>query len=85
MKILYLICTAFNQHSPGSHGCQTFSMGVHCAQVMAIATPRHALTVMMMNQISALIQPDEMRSTVTANDVLLHSAARIEKLPARLE
>jgi len=52
---------------------------------MRIATPRQALTVTMINQTSALTQPDEMRSTVTANDVLLHSAARMEKLPARFE
>jgi hypothetical protein len=60
-------------------------MGVHCAQVMAMATPKLALTVMMINQTSALTHPDEMRKTVTANDVLLHSAARMEKEPATLE
>lgn len=75
----------FGQHSPGSRGCHTFSIGVHCAQVMAIAPPRHAPTVMMMNQTRSFIHPDEIRSTVTANEVLLHNAARMEKLPAKLE
>ena len=85
VKMLYRIWMPFGQHSPTRCGCHAFSMGVHCAQVMAMATPRQAFTVMMMNQTRALNQPDEMRSTVTANEVLLHRAARIEKLPARLE
>lgn len=83
--MLYRTWIPFGQHSPGSSGCHTFSMGVHCAQVMATATPRQAFTVMMMNQTSTLSHPDEMRRTVTANEVLLHSAARMEKVPARLE
>jgi hypothetical protein len=58
---------------------------VHCAQVITRATPKHAFTVMMTNQTKVLVHPDEMRSTVTANEVLLHSAARMEKEPDRLE
>lgn len=83
--MLYRIWTSFDQHCPSNNGRHTFSMGVHCAQVIAMATPRQAFTVMMTNQTKALVHPDEMRSTVTANDVLLHSAARMEKEPARLE
>lgn len=85
MKILYRIWTIFGQQVPSRYGCHTFSMGMHCAQVIAMATPRQALTVMMMNQTNALIQPVEMRNTVTAKEVLLHNAARMEKEPARLE
>lgn len=60
-------------------------MGVHCPHVMAMATPSEALTVTMMNQTDVLIHPGEMRNTVRAKEVLLHSAARMEKVPERFE
>ncbi len=49
------------------------------------AAPMTTVRDMMMNQIVHRIQPFEMRSTVMANEVLLHSAARMEKVPATLE
>lgn len=58
---------------------------MHCPQVIAIATPNEMFTVTIINQTNTLIQPDEMRSTVTAKDVLLHSAARMAQVPARLD
>lgn len=46
--------------------------------------PSDRLTVIMINQTKILTQPDDMRRTVMANEVLLQHAARIEKVPARL-
>jgi hypothetical protein len=47
--------------------------------------PRVTLTEMIINHTNFFIQPLEMRSTVTANEVLLHIAARIANDPAKLE
>ncbi len=52
---------------------------------MVAAAPSTRLTVMMMNQMKRLTQPSEMRSSVMAKDVLLHTAARMDAKPAALE
>jgi len=84
VKLLYCIWTLLGQQCPSTRGCHIFTNGVHCAQVMATATPSAKLTVMMMNHTKILTHPEEIRRTVMANDVLLQHAARIEKVPARL-
>lgn len=59
-------------------------MGMHCPHVRAIAPPNAILTLIMMNQTANLVHPDEIRRMVRPNEVLLQSAARMEKDPARL-
>lgn len=83
--MLYLMTGILDQHVPGISGFHTFSKGVHWPQVKAMLRPRETLTETMMNHTKRLIQPSEMRSTVIANDVLLHAAARMAAVPARLE
>jgi hypothetical protein len=82
--MLYHIWMFLGQHVPSSLGCQVFSIGVHWPHVIAMATPNDTFTVIMMNQISHLTHPDDIRKTVIAKEVLLQQAARIEKEPAKL-
>lgn len=48
-----------------------------------MAVPIMAFMVMMMNQITAFIQPTLSLSRVKAKEVLLQAAARTEKKPAK--
>jgi hypothetical protein len=49
-----------------------------------MAAPSEPFTVTMMNQTATLVQSEDMRKIVIAKEVLLHKAARMEKVPARL-
>ena len=60
-------------------------MGEHFIHSNMALAPMTTLRDMMMNQMTHRIQPLEILSTVMANDVLLQSAARMEKVPATLE
>jgi hypothetical protein len=51
---------------------------------MALA-PMMTVIDMMINHMAHRIQPVEIRRTVMAKDVLLHKAAKMEKVPAALE
>ncbi len=71
------------QQVPGVQGIHVFSIGSHCDQVNAMASPRAMLTDIMMYHTNHLVPPEDILSTVMANEVLLSCAAKMEKLPAR--
>jgi hypothetical protein len=67
---------------PSTSGSQILLNGWHLTHINSMATPRMALTVMMMNQMNHLIQPVQSLSMVRPKDVLLQAAERTEKKPA---
>jgi hypothetical protein len=62
-------------------GFHAFSMGVHWIQMNNALSPIATFIETMMHHTLTHIQPCDMRSRVMAKDVLLHTAARMEKVP----
>lgn len=60
-------------------------MGQHRIQVNRTATPITVLTDTIIPQTSFFCQPDEMRRSVMAKEVLLHAAPMIMNDPAKVE
>lgn len=83
--MLYLMIVSFGQHFPSIVGLHSFSVGEHWIYVDRAPNPRVRLIEMIRTQMRRLIQPSEIRSTVIANEVLLHIAASMEKNPLVLE
>lgn len=66
-------------------GLHSFSVGEHWIYVERAPNPRTRLIETIRTQMKRLTQPSEMRSTVIANEVLLHIAASMEKNPPVLD
>ena len=57
---------------PFTRGCQAFSSGAQPIQANRAPSPNRTFMTTMATQRKTDIQPSEMRSSVMANDVLLH-------------
>ena len=72
------------RHVPGTEKSQVFWTGV---QDVHMSTAVALMAIFMdtrQNQTTPLTQPFEMRSSVIAKDVLLHTDASVEKNPAKV-
>lgn len=75
----------FGQHVPSANSSKSRRTGVHWAyRIIALATITRFIE-MMMNRVSHLIHPAEMRRIVIPNDVLLQAIPRIVAKPAAYE
>jgi hypothetical protein len=83
--MLYPLRTSLGMQLAGMVRSQICADGQHQNHWMPTLTLITRLTEIMTNHTDTLVQPSEMRSKVTANEVLLHTAARIKKKPAVCE
>jgi hypothetical protein len=81
VKVLYPIRVDLGQQEPGSRKLKFLATGVHCTQLKRALRPMATLMVSIANQTATFTQPLEMRSRVSAKDVLLKAAAVREKRP----
>lgn len=79
--MLYPLTNSLDKQVAGISGSQMWTDGQHQNHCIATLPPMARLMEMMINHTTFLTQPSEMRSKVTANDVLLHTAARMRKKP----
>src|SRR3569833_224461 len=70
------------QHVPGTENLQTFSIGLHWAQLKTALKPRKMFVVTSRNHTNTRIRSSVSRIRVMATDVLLQMMPTIENVPA---